>query len=58
MTFCIGMWAVHLMKSLNIQITEGMELPNQERIRTLREKEMYMYLGLVETDTIKETEMN
>ena len=33
------------------QITEGIELPNQERIRTLGEKENYKYLGILETDT-------
>ena len=33
--------------------TEGMELPNQEKKRTLGEKEMYKYLGILEADTIK-----
>ena len=31
-----------IMKSGKGYITEGIELPNQERIRTLREKENYM----------------
>ena len=29
------------------QITERMELPNQERISTLGEKETYKYLGIL-----------
>ena len=32
---------------------EGMELLNQEGIRTLGEKENYKYLGILEADTIK-----
>ena len=42
-----------LMKSEKRQIAEGIELPNQERIRTLEEKENYMYLGILEEDTLK-----
>ena len=38
-------------------MTEGIELPNQEKIRTFREKEMYKYLGILEADTIKQTEI-
>ena len=34
-----------------------MELPNQEKIRMLREKEMYKYLGILDTGTIKLVEM-
>ena len=30
---------------------------NQEKIRTLGEKETYKYLGILETDTIKQVEM-
>ena len=33
---------------------EGMEQPNQEKIRTPGEKEMYGYLGILEADTIKQ----
>ena len=36
---------------------EGIELPNQGKIRTLREKEIYNYLGKLEADTIKQAEM-
>ena len=39
------------------QMTEGTGLRNQIKIRTLREKENYKYLGILETDTIKQTEM-
>ena len=46
-------WAMLIMKSRKRHITEGMELPNQEKIRALREKETYKYLGMLE-DTIKQ----
>ena len=36
---------------------KGIELPNQEKIRMLREKETYKYLGILEVDTIKQVEM-
>ena len=38
-------------------MTEGIELPNQEKIRTLGEKETNKYLGILEADTIKQAEM-
>ena len=34
-----------------------MELPNQDKTRTLGEKETYKYLGILEADTIKQVEM-
>ena len=34
-----------------------MELPNQDKIRTLRENETYKYLGLLEAVTIKLVKM-
>ena len=34
-----------------------MELPNQDKIRTLEEKETYKYLGILEADTIKQVEI-
>ena len=34
-----------------------MELPNKEKIRTLREKETYKQLWILEADTIKQVEM-
>ena len=45
-----------IMKSRRRQMTEGIELPNQEKIGTLGEKETYKYLGNLEADTIKHAE--
>ena len=42
-----------VMKSGKRHLTDGMELPNQNKIRTLGEKETYKYLGILEADTIK-----
>ena len=36
---------------------EGIELPNLERIRILRENETYNYSGILEADIIKQVEM-
>ena len=38
-------------------MTEGMELSNQEKIKTFGEKETYKYIGILEADTIKQEEM-
>ena len=38
-------------------MTDGMELPNQDKIRTFGEKETYKYLDILEADTIKQVEM-
>ena len=46
-----------IMKSGKLKMTEGIELPNQGKIRTLREKETYKYMGILEPDTIKHAEM-
>ena len=35
----------------------GMEHSNQDKIRTLGEKEPYKYLGILEADSIKQVEM-
>ena len=45
------------MRSWKQQMTEETEPPNQEKIRTLGEKETCKYLGILETDTIKQAEM-
>ena len=37
-----------------IKATEGIELPDQEKIRTLGEKEIHKYLGVLEVDAIKQ----
>ena len=39
------------------RMTDGMELPTQDKIRTLGENETYKYLGILEADTIKQVEM-
>ena len=38
-------------------MTDGIELPNQDKIRTLRENETDKYLGILEADTIKQVQM-
>ena len=38
-------------------VTEGIKLPNQEKIRMLRGKETYKYEGILEADTIKQIKM-
>ena len=45
------------MKSGKRHLTDGMELPNQDNIRTLAENETYKYMGILEADTIKQVEM-
>ena len=57
MEFGIEKCAMLVMISSKRHITDGMELPNQDKIRTLEEKETYKYLGLLEADTIKQEEM-
>ena len=49
--------ALLVMKSGKRHLTDGMELTNQDKIRTLGEKETYKYLGIMEVDTIKQVEM-
>ena len=48
MEFCIEKCAMLLMSCGRWQITEGIELPNQEIIRTCSEKKTYMYLGILD----------
>ena len=57
MEFGIEKCAMPAMKSSKPQLTDRMELPNQDKIKTLAESETYKYLGLWEIDTIKEVEM-
>ena len=45
------------MKSGKRHLTDGIKLPNKDKIRTLGEKETYKYLGILEADTIKPVEM-
>ena len=53
MEFGIEKCAMLVMKSGKQHMTDGMELPNHHRIRTLEENETYKYLGILEADTIK-----
>ena len=46
-----------IMRSRKRQITEGRKLPNQEELKTLGEKEICKYLGILEADTMKHAEM-
>ena len=57
MEFGIEKCAMLVMKSGKRHMTDGMELPNQEQIRTLEENENYKYLGILEADTIKQVQM-
>ena len=57
MEFGIEKCAMLVIKSGKRHITDGMELPNQDKIWTLGEKETYKYLGILETDIIKQVEM-
>ncbi len=45
------------MKSGKRYLTDGIELPNQDKIRTLAENETYKYYGILEANTIKQVEM-
>ena len=45
------------MKSGKRHLTDGIELPNQYKIRTLGEKETYKYLDILEADTIQQMEI-
>ena len=57
MEFGIEKCTMLVMKSSERHLTDGMELPNQDKIRTLGENETYKYLGFLEADTIKEVDM-
>ena len=57
MEFGIEKCAMFVMKSGKWHQINGMELPSQDKIRTLGEKETYKYLGILEADTIKKVQM-
>ena len=57
MEFGIEKCAMLVMKIGKQHMTDGMELPNHNKIRTLGENENYKYLGVLEADTIKQVEM-
>ena len=54
MEYGIEKWPMYSGKR---HMTEGVELPNQVIIKTLREKEIYKYLRILEADSIKQVEM-
>ena len=45
-----------IMKSGKWHMADGMELPNQEKVRMLGEKEKDKYLGILEGNTIEQVE--
>ena len=57
MEFRIEKCAMLVMKSGKRHLTDGMELPNQDKIRKLGENEIYKYLGIWEANTIEQVEM-
>ena len=57
MEFGIEKCAMLVMKSGKRHITDGIELPNQDKIRTLAENEINKHLDILEADTIKQVEM-
>ena len=57
MEFGIKKCAMLYMKSGKWHMTDGKELPNQDKIRTLGKNETYKYLGILEADTTKQVEM-
>ena len=57
MEFGIKKCAMLVMKSGKRHMTDGMELPNHDRIRTLEENETYKYLRILEADTMKQVQM-
>ena len=57
MEFGVEKWVMLVMKSGKRRMTEGIELPNQVVIKTLGEKETYKYLGILESDNIKQQKM-
>ena len=59
MEFEIEKCARFITKNGKRQMTEGIELPNQEKIRTheKKQKKTYKYLGIWEAETYKQVEM-
>ena len=57
MEFGIQKCAMLVVKRGKRYTTDGIELPNHDKIRTLGEEETDKYLGILEADTIKQVEM-
>ena len=58
MEFAIEKGALQIRKRGNRHKTEGIDLTNQDKNRTLEEKETYKSLGILEVDTNKHTEID
>ena len=56
MEFALQKCALLIMKSGKRYRTEVIELPNQDKIRTLAEKETYKLQGILEADAFKQAE--
>ena len=57
MEFGIEKCAILVMKCGKRQMTDGMELPNHDKITKPGENETYKYLGILEVDIIKQVEI-
>ena len=57
MEFGVEKCTMLVMKSGKQHRTDGIELPNQDKIRTLGKNHAYKYLGILEADTIKQVQM-
>ena len=57
MEFGIEKCAMLVMKSGKRHLTDGIELPNEDKIRILGGNESYKYLDILEADTIKQVKM-
>ena len=57
MEFGTEKFTLLVMKSGKRHLTDEIELPHQDKIRTLAENETNKYLGILEADTIKQVEM-
>ena len=55
--FGIEKYALIDMKSGKWLLTDGIELPNKDNIRTVTEIETYKYLGISEADSTRQVEM-
>ena len=49
--------AILVMKSGKRHMTDGMDVPNHDKIKTLEENETFKYLGILEADTINQVQM-
>ena len=57
MKFGIEKCVILVMKSGKRHMTDGVELQNHDKIRTLEENETNKFLGILEADTIKQVQM-